>query len=73
MLINEVDAIPQRNCLNLSDLKKNEGGARRQIPPRSFTHLMHSVARMLSTHNKTRKTVAATGSNGREEETKEAR
>ena len=22
MLINEVDAIPQRNCLNLSDLKK---------------------------------------------------
>lgn len=72
MLINEVDAIPQRNCLNLSDLKK-EGGARRQIPPRSFTHLMHSVARMLSTHNKTRKTVATTGSNGREEETKEAR
>jgi len=72
MLINEVDAIPQRNCLNLSDLKK-EGGARRQIPPRSFTHLMHSVVRMLSTHNKTRKTVAATGSNGREEETKEAR
>ena len=62
MLINEVDAIPQRNCLNLSDLKK-----------RSFTHLMHSVVRMLSTHNKTRKTVAATGSNGREEETKEAR
>lgn len=51
MLINEVDAIPQRNCLNLSDLKK-EGGARRQIPPRSFTHLMHSVVRMLSTHNK---------------------
>lgn len=73
MLINEVDAIPQRNCLNLSDLKKKEGGARRQIPPRSFTHLMHSVVRMLSTHNKTRKTVAATGSNGREEETKEAR
>lgn len=72
MLINEVDAIPQRNYLNLSDLKK-EGGARRQIPPRSFTHLMHSVVRMLSTHNKTRKTVAATGSNGREEETKEAR
>ena len=29
---------------------------------------MHSVVRMLSTHNKTRKTVAATGSNGREEE-----
>lgn len=52
---------------------KKEGGARRQIPPRSFTHLMHSVVRMLSTHNKTRKTVAATGSNGREEETKEAR
>lgn len=72
MLINEVDAIPQRNCLNLSDLKK-EGGARRQIPPRSFTHLMHSVVRMLSTHNKTRKTVAATGSGGKEEETKEAR
>ena len=67
-----LDAIPQRNCLNLSELKK-EGGARRQIPPRSFTHLMHSVVRMLSTHNKTRKTVAATGSNGREEETKEAR
>ena len=52
---------------------KKEGGARRQIPPRSFTHLMHSVVRMRSTHNKTRKTVAATGSNGREEETKEAR
>ena len=54
-------------------IRKKEGGARRQIPPRSFTHLMHSVVRMLSTHNKTRKTVAATGSNGREEETKEAR
>ena len=54
-------------------IQRKEGGARRQIPPRSFTHLMHSVARMLSTHNKTRKTVAATGSNGREEETKEAR
>lgn len=25
MLINEVDAIPQRNCLNLSDLKKRRG------------------------------------------------
>ena len=25
MLINEVDAIPQRNCLNLSDLKKRSG------------------------------------------------
>lgn len=25
MLINEVDAIPQRNCLNLSDLKKKKG------------------------------------------------
>lgn len=72
MLINEVDAIPQRNRHNLSDLKK-EGGARRQMPPRSFTHLMHSVAGMLSTHNKTRKTVAATGSGGKEEETKEAR
>ena len=54
-------------------IRKKERGARRQIPPRSFTHLMHSVVRMLSTHNKTRKTVAATGSNGREEETKEAR
>lgn len=72
MLINEVDAIPQRNRHNLSDLKKRRG-ARRQMPPRSFTHLMHSVAGMLSTHNKTRKTVAATGSGGKEEETKEAR
>ena len=27
MLINEVDAIPQRNCLNLSDLKKRRGQA----------------------------------------------
>ena len=73
MLINEVDAIPQRNRHNLSDFEKKEGGARRQMPPRSFTHLMHSVAGMLSTHNKTRKTVAATGSGGKEEETKEAR
>lgn len=72
MLINEVDAIPQRNCLNLSDLKKRRGSTQANTP-RSFTHLMHSVVRMLSTHNKTRKTVAATGSNGREEETKEAR
>ena len=67
MLINEVDAIPQRNCLNLSDLKKRRGSTQ------ANKHLMHSVVRMLSTHNKTRKTVAATGSNGREEETKEAR
>ena len=54
-------------------IQRKEGGARKQMPPRSFTHLMHSVVRMLSTHNKTRKTVAATGSYGREEETKEAR
>ena len=54
-------------------IQRKEGGARKQMPPRGFTHLMHSVVRMLSTHNKTRKTVAATGSNGREEETKEAR
>ena len=54
-------------------IKRKEGGARKQMPPRGFTHLMHSVAGILSTHNKTRKTVAATGSNGREEETKEAR
>lgn len=73
MLINEVDAIPQRNCLNLSDLKKEGGDSAGKYRQRSFTHLMHSVVRMLSTHNKTRKTVAATGSNGREEETKEAR
>ena len=54
-------------------IQRKEGGARKQMQPRGFTHLMHSVVRMLSTHNKTRKTVAATGSNGREEETKEAR
>ena len=72
MLINEVDAIPQRNCLNLSDLKKRRGSTQANTATK-LTHLMHSVVRMLSTHNKTRKTVAATGSNGREEETKEAR
>lgn len=72
MLINEVDAIPQRNRHNLSDSKKGRG-ARKQMPPRGFTHLMHSVAGMLSTRNKTSKTVAATGNGGREEETKEAR
>ena len=72
MLINEVDAIPQRNCLNLSDLKKRRGSTQANTATKLYT-LMHSVVRMLSTHNKTRKTVAATGSNGREEETKEAR
>ena len=71
MLINEVDAIPQRNCLNLSDLKK-EGGARRQIPPRSFTHLMHSVVRMLSTQQQNKENRSRQPEdNGREEETKE--
>ena len=72
MLINEVDAIPQRNRHNLSDSKKGRGSAQTDASTR-LTHLMHSVAGMLSTHNKTRKTVAATGSGGKEEETKEAR
>lgn len=54
-------------------IQRKEGGARKQMPPRGFTHLMHSVAGMLSTHNKTSKTVAATGNGGKEEETKEAR
>lgn len=72
MLINEVDAIPQRNRY-IYQIQRKEGGARKQMPPRGFTHLMHSVAGMLSTRNKTSKTVAATGNSGREEETKEAR
>ena len=54
-------------------IQRKEGGARKQMPPRGFTHLMHSVAGILSTRNKTSKTVAATGNGGREEETKEAR
>ena len=54
-------------------IQRKEGGARKQMPPRGFTPLMHSVAGMLSTRNKTRKPGAATGSGGKEEETKEAR
>ena len=34
-------------------IQRKEGGARKQMPPRGFTHLMHSVAGMLSTRNKT--------------------
>lgn len=33
-------------------IQRKEGGARKQMPPRGFTHLMHSVAGMLSTRNK---------------------
>ena len=72
MLINEVDAIPQRNCLNLSDLKKRRGSTQANTATKLYT-LDAFRGKKLSTHNKTRKTVAATGSNGREEETKEAR
>lgn len=73
MLINEVDAIPQRNCLNLSDLKKRRGSTQANTATKLYTLDAFRGKNAQYTHNKTRKTVAATGSNGREEETKEAR
>ena len=37
MLINEVDAIPQRNCLNLSDLKKRRGSTQANTATKLYT------------------------------------
>lgn len=37
MLINEVDAIPQRNCLNLSDLKKRRGSTLANTATKLYT------------------------------------
>ena len=37
MLINEVDAIPQRNCLNLSDLKKRRGSTQANTSTKLYT------------------------------------
>ena len=71
MLINEVDAIPQRNRHNLSDSKKGRGSAQTDAATRLYT--LNAFRGRLSTRNKTSKTVAATGNGGREEETKEAR
>ena len=72
MLINEVDAIPQRNCLNLSDLKKRRGSTQANTATKLYT-LDAFRGENAQYTQQTRKTVAATGSNGREEETKEAR
>ena len=72
MLINEVDAIPQRNCLNLSDLKKRRGSTQANTATKLYTLDAFRGKNAQYTQQK-RKTVAATGSNGREEETKEAR
>ena len=37
MLINEVDAIPQQNCLNLSDLKKRRGSTQANTATKLYT------------------------------------
>ena len=72
MLINEVDAIPQRNRHNLSDLKKRRGSTQANAATKLYT-LDAFRGRNAQYTQQNKETVAATGSGGKEEETKEAR
>ena len=73
MLINEVDAIPQRNRHNLSDLKKRRGSTQANAATKLYTLDAFRGRNAQYTQQKQGKPVAATGSGGKEEETKEAR